>query len=118
MRLFGPGYLRQKSAERLWQGLYEGWSSTLDMVVWLDAADDVLLGRIRTRQQEHIVKTQPAPVVYEFLDSYRTEYESILSILTAKNTDLKVLKFDSGQLQPQDILNQFLAGLNYCTERK
>ena len=118
MRLFGPGYLRQKSAERLWQSLYECWSSTLDMVVWLDAADDVLLGRIRTRQQEHIVKTQPAPVVYEFLGRYRTEYESILSILTAKNTDLKVLKFDSRQLQPQDILNQFLAGLNYCTERK
>jgi hypothetical protein len=112
MRLFGPGYLRQKSAERLWQDLYECWSSTLDMVVWLDAADDVLLGRIRTRQQEHIVKTQPATVVYEFLGRYRTEYEFILSILTAKKTDLKVLKFDSGQHQPQDILNQFLSELS------
>lgn len=118
MRLFGPEYLKQKSAERLWQDLYECWSSTLDMVVWLDAADDVLLDRIRSRQQEHVVKAQPATVVYDFLGRYRTEYEFILSILTAKRTDLKVLKFDTGQHQSQDILNQFLAELNYCTERK
>jgi hypothetical protein len=118
MRLFGPEYLRQKSAERLWQDLYECWISTLDMVVWLDAADDVLLERIRTRQQEHIVKTQPAAVVYEFLSRYRTEYEFILSILTAKKTDLKVLKFDTGRQGPKDILNQLLSELSYCTERK
>jgi hypothetical protein len=118
MRLFGPEYLRQKSAERLWQNLYECWISTLDMVVWLDAADDVLLERIRTRQQEHIVKTQPAAVVYEFLGRYRTEYEFILSILTAKKTDLKVLKFDTGRQGPKDILNQLLSELSYCTERK
>jgi hypothetical protein len=82
------------------------------MVVWLDASNDVLLDRIRTRRQEHIVKTQPATVVYEFLDSYRVEYEFILSILTAKESGLKVLKFDTGRQQPKDIENQFLYELS------
>ena len=78
------------------------------MVVWLDAADDILLDRIRNRQQEHIVKTQPATVVYEFLERYRTEYEFILSILTSKKAGLKVLRFDTGQQQPQDIAESIL----------
>jgi thymidylate kinase len=82
------------------------------MVIWLDAADEVLLDRIRTRQQEHIVKTEPAKVVYEFLDRYRTEYEFILSIFTAKMASLKVLRFDTGRQQPQDIMNQFLSELS------
>lgn len=112
MRLFGPEYLRQKSAERLWQYLYDRWKTALDMVVWLDATNNILFDRIRTRQQEHIVKTQPAKVVWEFLDRYRAEYESILSFLTTKNARVKVLQFDTGHQQIQDIANQFLSELN------
>jgi RNase adaptor protein for sRNA GlmZ degradation len=115
MRIFGPEYLRQKAAERLWQNLYDRWIDVLYMVVWLDAPNDVLLDRIRTRRQEHIVKTQPATVVFEFLDRYRTEYEFILSILTAKEASLKVLKFDTGRQKPQDIENQLLSEL--CCRR-
>jgi adenylate kinase family enzyme len=112
MRLFGPEYLRQKFAEKLWQDLYTRWSVTLHLVIWLDAGDDVLLERIRTRQQEHIVKTESATVVHEFLDRYRTEYEFILSILMAKEASLKVLKFDTGRQQTQDIVDQFLSELS------
>jgi deoxyadenosine/deoxycytidine kinase len=112
MQLFGPEYLKQKAAERLWNDLYDRWKAALYMVVWLDASNDVLLDRIRTRRQEHIVKTQPATVVYEFLDRYRVEYEFILSILTAKESGLKVLKFDTGRQQPKDIEDQFLYELS------
>ena len=114
MRVFGPEYLRQKAAERLWQDLYGRWIATLHMVVWLDAADEVLLDRIRTRRQEHIVKTEPATVVFEFLDRYRTEYEHLLSILTTKMASLRVLRFDTGRQQPQDIVDQFLSELSCC----
>lgn len=111
MRLFGPEYLKQTTAERFWQDLYDYWSATLNMVIWLDAANDVLLDRIRTRQQEHIMKTRPAQEIYAFLNSYRTEYEFILSNLIAKKTGLKVFRFDTGRLQPQDIENQFWSEL-------
>jgi deoxyadenosine/deoxycytidine kinase len=112
MQLFGPEYLKQKAAERLWNDLYDRWKAALYMVVWLDASNDVLLDRIRTRRQEHIVKTQPATVVYEFLDRYRVEYEFILSILTTKESGLKVIKFDTGRQQPKDIEDQFLYELS------
>jgi energy-coupling factor transporter ATP-binding protein EcfA2 len=108
MRLFGPEYLRQKAAEGLWQSLYSGWADTLQMVVWLDAAEDVLLDRIRNRRQEHVVKTQPATVVYEFLNRYRTEYELILSVFSNKKAGLKIFRFDTGRQQLEDIVNQIL----------
>jgi hypothetical protein len=109
IRAFGPEYLRQRTAERLWQSLYNRWADTLHVVLWLDAADVILLDRIRNRPQEHFVKFQPAAVVYEVLDRYRTEYEFLLSILTALKADLKVLRFDTGRQQPQDIINQFFS---------
>jgi len=112
MRLFGPEYLRQEAAERIWQDLFDRWRDTLHMIVWLDAANNVLLDRIRSRRQEHIVKTQPPTTVYDFLDRYRSEYEFIFSSLTAKKTDLKVLRFDTEGQQPQDIVNQFLSELS------
>lgn len=112
MRLFGPEYLRQKAAEKFWRDLYCRWKAALYMVVWLDAPNDVLLERIRTRQQEHIVKSQPATVVYDFLDRYRAEYESILSVFADKDTSLKILKVDTGRQKTQDIENQFLSELS------
>jgi adenylate kinase family enzyme len=111
MRLFGPEYLRQKATERIWQDLYCQWKTTLQMVVYLDAPDQILLDRIRNRRQEHIVKTQPATIGFEFLDRYRAEYELILSTLTAHKTDLKVLRFDTGQQPLQEIKQRCLSEL-------
>lgn len=112
MRLFGPEYLRQQTAQEFWQNVFDHWTDTLDMIVWLDTAKEVLLERIRTRQQEHVVKDQPEAVVYEFLDRYRIEYEFILSKLIAKNACLKVLRFDTGRQTPLQIVNQMLFQLN------
>jgi len=112
MRLFGPDYLRQSAAEMLWQSLYDCWGPTLDMVLWLDAANDVLFDRIRSREEEHIVKTEPAVVVYEFLDRYRADYEILLSSMTAKKAGLRVLRFDTGREKPQEIVNKLLSELH------
>jgi shikimate kinase len=112
MKLFGPEYLKQKSAEGLWQVFYSRWRTTLHMVVWLDAANEVLLDRIRNRQQEHIVKSAPATEVYEFLNNYRREFENLLSILRNEKSSLRVLHFDTGWQQPQEIANQILAELD------
>jgi deoxyadenosine/deoxycytidine kinase len=111
MRLFGPEYLRQSSTDSLWQDFYQRWKTTLDMVVLLDAANDVLLERIRNRKQELIVKDQPVAVVYDYLNHYRAEYAFLLSTLAARNADLKILRFDAGLLRPEDILNRFLSEL-------
>ncbi len=112
MRIFGPEYLRRKSAERLWRDLYDRWIAALHAVVWLDAADEILFERIRTRQQEHIVKAASALTAYQFLDRYRTEFEHILSVLTARGAKLRIIRIDTGLQPARDVVSQFLAELN------
>jgi thymidylate kinase len=116
MRLFGPEYLRQRDAESFWQKFYYRWRTTLCMVVCLDAADGILLNRIRNREQELIVKTQPAAVVYEYLQKYRKEYESLLSSFSSHKSRFKVLRYDTGTQQPHVIAEQFFHELS-CGER-
>jgi hypothetical protein len=112
MQLYGPDYLLQRAAKELWQNLYDRWSSTLNRVVWLDADNDILLDRIRNRRQEHIVKREAAAVIYQFLDRYRAAYEFLFSMLTAKKHELRILRFDTGRQQPQDLVNQLFSELS------
>lgn len=116
MRLFGPEYLKQKVAERLWQDLYRRWRETLSMIISLDAADVILMERIRKRQQEHVVKHQPEVVIYEFLHQYRTEYEFLLSTFTSHNNGFKVIHYDTGTQQPDVIVKQILQEIS-CGEQ-
>jgi hypothetical protein len=109
MCLFGPEYLKQPSAENFWQDLFESWCATLDMVLYLDASDEILLNRIRAREQEHIVKDQPATVVYEFLTLYRCAYEYLLSMFMVKRPGLKVLQIDTGRSGSADIVRQLFS---------
>jgi deoxyadenosine/deoxycytidine kinase len=113
MREFGPEYLKSKKAEKLWQKLYCRWAATLDMIVWLDAADINLMERIRTRDQEHIVKNESAPKVLEFLARYRRAYDYVLSMLEANTTGLRVLRFDTSVQHPGEILDHLLAEFNF-----
>ena len=116
MRLFGPDYLRQKRAEQFWQDFYRRWGETLYMVISLDAEDSILMDRIRNRQQEHVVKDQPESVVYEFLQKYRTEYESLLSNFTSLNNGFKVFQYDTGNQRPNEIAEQFMQVIS-CGEK-
>jgi thymidylate kinase len=108
MKEFGPEYLRNQKSEKLWQSLYYRWANTLDMIVWLDAADDDLLERIRTRDQEHVVKNELASTVIEFLGRYRRAYEEILSMLEANTSDLRVLRIDTSRKQAKEIADYLL----------
>jgi hypothetical protein len=109
MREFGPEYLKSKQAEKLWLELFCRWAGTLDMIVWLDAQDLDLLERIRTREQEHVVKNEPAPKVFEFLARYRKAFDYVLSMLEANSSGLRVLRFDTSVQNPREIVDHLLA---------
>lgn len=116
MREFGPEYLRSKEAEKLWQELYYRWAATLDMIVWLDAADNNLLERIQARDQEHVVKNDPAQKVFEFLARYRRVYGSVLSMLETNKSSLRVLRFDTSKQQPGEIVDYLSAEFGFSSQ--
>jgi adenylate kinase family enzyme len=112
MREFGPEFLRSPSAERFWQSLYARWAVTIDLVIWLDTADERLVERIRGREQEHVMKAEPKPAVSEFLERYRSMYNQTLAELKAHASSLQVIHFDTGRQAPAEIAQQLLAALS------
>jgi hypothetical protein len=68
---------------RAWQEQLDRWTTLLDVVIWLDAPDPVLVQRIRTRFKPHSIKEDPDHAMHEFLGRYRQAYEEIRTRLTA-----------------------------------
>jgi shikimate kinase len=113
LKEFGPALLRTPTAEKLWQEHYCRWASTLDMIVWLDASNETLLERIRMREQDHIVKNESATRMVEFLENFRQAYERTVSVLIEKNPGLRILKFDTGEQETEEMVSQLMTGLGY-----
>jgi hypothetical protein len=111
MRETGPDYLRSDHAEEFWQKVYCRWADTLDLIIWLDAENSVLMERIQARGKGHIVKHKPASVVLEFLGNYRRTYEYVVSRLETCDGGLRLLRYDTNQLQPGEIVARLLAEL-------
>jgi hypothetical protein len=109
MREFGPEYLKSQDAEKFWQELFCRWADTLDMIVWLDTTDINLVERIRTRDQEHVVKNSSASIVFEFLARYRMAFEDVLSRLEANKSGPRVLRYDTSKLPSNEIAAALLA---------
>lgn len=76
------------------QRLLATWRSRLDLVVCLDAPDDVLAGRIAARAKEHALKDQPVAEVRAAVAATRAVYEEALSQLSGPDGP-RVLRFDT-----------------------
>jgi hypothetical protein len=86
------------------------------MIVCLDAADINLLERIQTRDQEHVVKNDPAQKGFEFLARYRRVYDFVLSMLETNKSSLRVLRFDTSKQQPGEIVDYLSAEFGFSSQ--
>jgi deoxyadenosine/deoxycytidine kinase len=101
LRLLAQGLEVDPMAERVHKAL-ERWRRTLDVIVWIDAADEVLTTRIRARPKAHRVKEESEVEIAKFLAGYRVAYGQVLSKLAAHGGPL-VLRFETGS-EPVDAL--------------
>jgi thymidylate kinase len=92
----GKPFTRTPAFHRWWKLTWEAWAGDLRTIVWLDAPDDVLLGRINRRAQLHAAKGEDAEAGYRFLSTYRRSFESVLQQMEARGAP-EVLRFDTGQ---------------------
>ncbi len=91
----GPRSMKSRLSTGDLRMLPDRWASVLDAIVWLDAPDDVLVRRIRSRKKEHIVKNAPDQAVVKFIRTFRETYEQTLSMISRQNASLKVLRFNT-----------------------
>lgn len=81
------------------------WRSVIDLLIWLDAPNEVLLDRIKTREKSHVVKERSQEESKEFFTRYRAGYERIISQWAA-NEGPPVLRIDSSQFTVSEIQAQ------------
>lgn len=49
----------------------------------------------------------------EFLDNFRQAYERTVSVLIDKNPGLRLLKYDTGELEADEMVSQLMTALGY-----
>jgi cytidylate kinase len=107
---FGPPVTTSAAFRAWWEASLAQWAATLDLVVWLDASDAVLLGRIRSRERAHAVREAGVADATAFLARYRAGYEAVLARLAAM-AGPRLLRFDTEQCTPDRIADQVLAAV-------
>ena len=119
-RLFwlGPEGLRGQTAEKWRKSMYAHWAAALDLVVWLDASDAVLLARIRTRDKWHAVKDRSESEALEFLSRYRAAYGQVMAALTANGGGPKVLRVDTARESLEGVVDRVLTELGLGDSRE
>jgi hypothetical protein len=71
------------------------WARKLDLVIALDAPDDVLAERLRTRSKPHAMRDRTDDEFSDFVHRYRAAYEAVLAQLSeAGGPPLLVLRTD------------------------
>ena len=108
LRVRGPNITRSAQFQRWWSRAFVLWASSLDLVVWLDAPNAVLLDRIRKRKRWHPSKQQNDQQAFEFLDMYRHSYEELLDRFNQAGVP-RILRFDTSRCSMTDILETVLA---------
>jgi len=94
-----------------WSDLLRRWAATLDLIIWLDAPDPILLERIRARDKWHSVKHASDQEAYRFLMNFRIAYEQVVSKMTSRDGP-RVMRFDTSQEPLQQIVDGVLAAFD------
>jgi deoxyadenosine/deoxycytidine kinase len=111
LREFGPEFVNSIAYQKWWERILQQWCDTLDVVIWLDAPDDVLLERIQTRSTEHRMKEKAPVEAFEFLSHYRTCYQRIVDNCVSKGNPL-VLRCDTERDTLDQTVTRILAMLD------
>lgn len=105
---FGPVRLKDQHYESWWHRMYMQWAHTLDMVIWLEAPESILVERINRRDQKHAMKGKSMSEARRFLARYRSSYEQILDKLAAYRQP-SLLRFDTSKTTMIDIADEVIA---------
>lgn len=107
---FGPPVTASAAFRAWWEVSLAQWASTLDIVVWLDASDEVLLGRVRSRERAHPMRDASATDGAAFLARYRAGYDAVMARLAV--CGLRLLRFDTERCTPDRIADLVLTAVD------
>jgi predicted kinase len=108
--VYGGKNIQTRGFARWWRRAIAQWAATLDVIVWLDAPDEVLSLRIHSRPKWHPLQGASDQMMAEFLRSYRQAFSRVLADLTAaRQLQLWTVPTDRGSadLRARELLARF-----------
>jgi len=107
LRELGPEITASQIYKRWWVNLLNQWTATIDIIIWLNAPNAILLERIRARDQRHTIKEKCVREAHEFLTHYRTFLEQTISE-SVTDRRITLLNFDTNQESVEHIVDKIL----------
>ena len=100
------GYTRDaKWCERLGNRSRE----ILDLIVWLDAPDEVLFNRINERQEFHVMQGEPIETVKAFLEDFRDAIGNFARDGTKKT--IPCIRIDTNEISVEEVVREIKQAL-------
>jgi len=109
---FGPTSLRSSYVQSWWEKIFRQWMDVLDIVIWLDTSDEILIKRIRNREEDHLMKGKSNQELVDFLKTYRSVYEDVIKKMTANNPKIRVLRVDTGINSVDEIVFRLMSEID------
>jgi len=107
---FGSPITKTPELERWWRASLAKWGSALDVVVWLDSPDDVLISRIRARDRNHPVKGGSDGEARRFLARYRRGFDRVLAGWSTGSAPL-LLRYRTDGCSPTELADELIQAL-------
>ena len=102
LRAKGIGVADSTAFSRWWSQMLAKWLEEISVVVWLDADDAALIGRLNSRDQRHDLKGAPEDEGREFLARYRSLFDEIAARIEKRERP-NLIRIDTGDLRPVDV---------------
>lgn len=84
------------------------WRQALDLIIWLDAPNELLLDRVTARAESHQAKNQSPKETLEEISRLRKGYGEIISLMTTQGGP-RLLQFRTDQISPEQIADNLYA---------
>jgi deoxyadenosine/deoxycytidine kinase len=107
--VYGSNVFKSQNSNVWWEHIFRDYANAIDIVVWLDAPNSVLVSRIRDRNKPHGVKNKTDPEAFNYLNNLRQAYERMISGLTTEDSELLVMRFDTNQETLDEISKKIIA---------
>ena len=113
LHMFGPKSLKSYNSKNWLERVYKQLAATLNIVVYLDTSDTLLLKRIRNRDKWHLMQKKAKPEVFEFLAKWRSAYDEVISMLMTNLSSPRILRFDTARDSLDEISNRLFVELGF-----
>lgn len=111
LRYFGPEFTKGEEFEQWWNKMLLHWADVLEMIVWIDAPEDILYDRVLARNDWHEAKKQTHDEALKIFRLLREGYEETVRAMEIQGGP-KIIRFRSDKSPPEEILHGVLSNLD------